>query len=147
MLLEETFEGCILSELFKSSQIDIIVHVLQADGGVLAACINAVSLALMDAGVPLKDFLTACTVGYIDNTALLDLNYPEEAHGGVNMIVSLYPKSGGITIIEMFGKCSVDVVKELMDLASVGCQQLARVLEAHARDTAQARAKAQLEHT
>ena len=47
----QTFEAAILTELYPRSQIDIYVEVLQADGGNLCACINAATLALIDAGL------------------------------------------------------------------------------------------------
>ena len=49
-LIKQTFEAAILTELYPRSQIDIYVEVLQADGGNLCACINAATLALIDAG-------------------------------------------------------------------------------------------------
>jgi exosome complex component RRP41 len=39
-----------LVKLFPRSQIDIFLRVVQSDGGLLPACINAANLALMDAG-------------------------------------------------------------------------------------------------
>jgi hypothetical protein len=57
--------------------VDINIQVLQADGGVRAAAINAAVLAIADAGIPLRDTLAACTAGYLDGTPLLDLNYLE----------------------------------------------------------------------
>ena len=35
--------------------------------GDLAVCINAATLALIDAGIPLKDFVCACSAGYIED--------------------------------------------------------------------------------
>ncbi|NXL90027.1 EXOS4 protein, partial [Alectura lathami] len=49
--LRETFESAILTELYPRSQIDLYVQVLQADGGNYCACVNAATLALVDAGV------------------------------------------------------------------------------------------------
>ena len=51
---------------------------LQADGGYRSAAFNAVSLALMDAGIAMKDFLVATTAGLMQNVAVLDLIYLEE---------------------------------------------------------------------
>jgi hypothetical protein len=63
------FQATIKTELYPRSQIDIFVEVLQADGGNYCACVNAATLALIDAGIPLKDYVTACTaslgIGYI----------------------------------------------------------------------------------
>ncbi len=52
--LQKTFEAAILIDSYPNSQIDIFCEILQADGGNLAACINAATLALVDAGVALK---------------------------------------------------------------------------------------------
>lgn len=56
-------------------------QVLQADGGTRCACINAAFLALAAAAVPMRDVVAACAAGYLDSTALLDLNYMEDAGG------------------------------------------------------------------
>jgi hypothetical protein len=57
--------------LFPRSQVDIFVEVLQADGGVLPAAINAASLALVDAGVPMVDFVCACASGVVEGEPIL----------------------------------------------------------------------------
>ena len=51
---------------------------MQADGGYRSAAFNAVSLALMDSGIAMKDFLVATTAGLLQNVAVLDLIYQEE---------------------------------------------------------------------
>lgn len=48
--IRSAMEQTILLELFPRAQIDISVQVLQADGGILGACINAAMLAAADAG-------------------------------------------------------------------------------------------------
>ena len=47
-----------------------------------AACINAVTMALIDAGVPMKDFVCACNAGFIDDTPLVG-ELIVIMHGGV----------------------------------------------------------------
>ena len=99
--MKQTFETAIRTNLYKRSQIDIFVQILQADGGVgsiplsqscnnfghshllralhssgeLAACINASTLALIDAGIAMQDFVVACDAGYLDSTVLLGESY------------------------------------------------------------------------
>lgn len=74
----------------KRTQIDIHIHVLQFDGGVLACAINAVTLALMDAGVPMVDFLVACQgILYQGDTVLLDGNLLEEQDYRQNPVMTL----------------------------------------------------------
>ena len=36
-----------------------------------AACINAATMALIDAGVPMKEYVCACNAGYIEDTPLV----------------------------------------------------------------------------
>jgi len=72
--------------LYPRSAIGISLHVLSQDGSLLAALINAATLALVDAGVPMTDYLVACTAGSTathsagDEGAdpLVDLNTQEE---------------------------------------------------------------------
>ncbi len=48
--IRSALEHTILLDLFPRAQIGVSVQVLQADGGVLGACINAAMLALACAG-------------------------------------------------------------------------------------------------
>jgi exosome complex component RRP41 len=49
--IRKTFEPVIQMHLYPKTQIDVAVCILQSDGGVRSAAINAVTLALVDAGV------------------------------------------------------------------------------------------------
>src|ERR1700734_3049735 len=61
--IKSTFEPVILTSIYPRSQIDIFVQVLQQDGGLLQACINCTTLALINAGIPMIDFVCAVTGG------------------------------------------------------------------------------------
>lgn len=89
MAIGNTMEQNILTELLPRTQIDIYLQVIQADGGTRCAAINAAFLALADAGVPMRDSLAACAAGYLEETAILDLNYTEDAGGGPDVAVAL----------------------------------------------------------
>lgn len=39
--------------------------------GTRSACINAATLALADAGIPMRDIVTSCSAGYLNSNALL----------------------------------------------------------------------------
>jgi len=97
----QTFETVILVNLFPRSQIDIFVQIIQSDGGEKSAAINAITLALIDAGVPLSDFVTSCSAGLSDSLPILDLNYVELTSGSPELIVALLPKSGQITLTQL----------------------------------------------
>jgi hypothetical protein len=66
--------------------------VLQADGGNYSVCVNAATLAIIDAGIPMRDYVCACTVGFVDETPLADLCFAEES--GSSLALALLPRGG-----------------------------------------------------
>jgi len=128
LLLRQTFETVILTHLFPRSQIDIFVQILQADGSTRCACINAVTLALIDAGIPMKDFVASCSAGFIDGTPILDLNYIEDSAGGPDLPVAILPKSGKVTMLQMDSKLQLDMFEKVLNLAIDGCKLIYEVL-------------------
>ena len=75
LIIQQVFESVIMTELAPRSQIDIYLQVIQADGGTRCACINAACLAVIDAGIPMKDFVVACAAGYYDKTPIMGSYY------------------------------------------------------------------------
>ena len=49
------------------------------------------NLALIDAGIPLRDFVCCCHAGYIGNTAIIDLNYAE-----VSISSNMFPRTDAL---------------------------------------------------
>lgn len=125
LVIRQSMEAAILTHLMPRSQIDIFVHVLQADGGTRSACINAASLALADAGIPMRDIVASCASGYLNNTALLDLNYLEDSGGGPDVTVGLLPKTDKITLLQMDAKLPMEVFERVLDLGVKGCKAVA----------------------
>lgn len=70
LAIKQVFEACIQTHLYPRSQIDIFIQVLHADGSEMAASINAITLALIDAGIGLNDFVVACSAGYLQQALL-----------------------------------------------------------------------------
>jgi exosome complex component RRP41 len=84
--ISRAFAANLHTHLFPHSTITISLHILSQDGSLLAALINATTLALIDAGIPMTGYIAACTAGSTstyaasDDTAdpILDLNNQEE---------------------------------------------------------------------
>ncbi|ETW82923.1 hypothetical protein HETIRDRAFT_315522 [Heterobasidion irregulare TC 32-1] len=94
--LKSVLDATIHTALFPRAQIDVHVHVLQQDGGVLPACANAAALALAAAGVPMRGLPAALSAGAHPGAgraaggALLDLSALEEADVP-SLVVALAP--------------------------------------------------------
>jgi exosome complex component RRP41 len=129
-VIKDMVESVVLFENIPHSDLDIHISVLQDDGSVESAAINAVNLALIDAGVPMKDFLVSCSCGFFNGKAILDVTYAECLNFSVisEFRVAVLGSSGLISYMnyEQFGssKLSVPVMKELLALAVEGCKQI-----------------------
>ena len=69
--VKQTFEPVVVTTLYARSQIDIYLQIIQHDGGTLQACINAATLALIDAGIAMTDYVCACTAGWVEREAAI----------------------------------------------------------------------------
>ncbi|EPQ54280.1 hypothetical protein GLOTRDRAFT_116838 [Gloeophyllum trabeum ATCC 11539] len=116
--IKSTFEPVIQTALYPRSQIDIFVQILQQDGGVLQACINATTLALASAGIPLLDFVCAVTGGVHSTSPLLDLTTLEE-NDVPHVTVAVMPRTGKVTLVTMETRLHVD---RFEDIFRVGCE-------------------------
>ncbi|ESQ43916.1 hypothetical protein EUTSA_v10006211mg [Eutrema salsugineum] len=138
LVIRQTMEACISTELMPHSQIDIFLQVLQADGGTRSACINAATLALADAGIPMRDLAVSCSAGYLNSTPLLDLNYLEDSAGGADVTVGILPKLDKVTLLQMDAKLPMETFETVFALASEGCKAIAeRIREVLLENTKQ----------
>ncbi|PUZ64830.1 hypothetical protein GQ55_3G174200 [Panicum hallii var. hallii] len=122
LVIRQTMEASILTHLMPRSQIYIFVQVLQADGGTRSACTNAATLALADAGIPMRDIVTSCSAGYLCSKPLLDLNYLEDSAGGPDVTVGILAKKDKVTILQMDAKLPMDTFEDVMGLSIDGCK-------------------------
>lgn len=87
--LRQTVEPTILAGMMPRTLIQIVVQIVQEDGNMLSTAVNAISLAMLDAGLPMNS-LAAAVSAVIDQEGnlLLDpnskeLEVREEEHGHV----------------------------------------------------------------
>ncbi|VDD92412.1 unnamed protein product [Enterobius vermicularis] len=101
-LMENAFESAILTENYPRSQIDIFCELLQADGSHLAACVNAATLALVDAGIPMRGLVvaasTACDVGGVP---CVDVNSREETRVAPRLTIATISGKNEIVLTEL----------------------------------------------
>ena len=125
----EAFEPVIMAELFPKTAIDIYVEVLQADAGTRTAAINASSIALADAGIPMKGLITSCAFGKVDGQIVLDLNKEEDNYGEADFPVAM-TQDGEITLMQMDGHLTPDEIKKGLELVKKGCKEILEIQQA-----------------
>ena len=82
MVIEKALVPVLNLDEFPNAVVDLFIEFPQTDAGTRCAGICAASMALADAGLFMKDMVASVSVGKIDDTLLVDLNYKEEAYDG-----------------------------------------------------------------
>ncbi|GFO20692.1 exosome complex component rrp41-like [Plakobranchus ocellatus] len=132
--LKQTFDAVVLTELYPKVQLDIFVEVLQSDGGNYCASVNAATLALMDAGIPMKDYVIACSGSHLRDTPIVDMNNLEESSGGAEVVMAVLPRCEQIVFLEMNSRLHEDHLSGVMDHVMVGCKDIFNVLNQQVQD-------------
>lgn len=128
-MIQEALEPSIFVEKFPRSVIDLYILVLDADGGTRAASITAASLALADAGLPLRGLVASVAAGKAGGKIVLDLSDEEDKYGEGDLPLALVNQNQEITLLQADGQFSVDEVKEAIELAMKGCSELHQAQE------------------
>ncbi len=127
-------------KLLGERTITIDCDVIQADGGTRTAAITGGFVALMDAcgtlvnnriisEIPIKDFVAAISVGYVNGAELLDLCYQEDSNATVDMNVVM-TASGQLIEVQATGEESPfdrEVLDKLLDIAKQGIEKIIEI--------------------
>lgn len=136
-LIGRSLRACVDLKLLGEKQIIIDCDVINADGGTRTASITGGFIALALAldkmkkngdikNMPLKNYVSAISVGLDNETPLLDLNYEEDSkiHTDMNFVIT-----NKLQFIEIQGTAeaspfSEGQLHEMMTLAKKGCREL-----------------------
>jgi exosome complex component RRP41 len=105
--------------------VDVYIELSQTDAGSRCCGINAAAIALADAGIPMRDIVSAVAVGYAGNKIVMDLNYEEEhlpdyVEGLSNkdvadIPIAIVPSTGEISLLQMDGILDKDTLIEALN--------------------------------
>lgn len=125
-------------ENFPSQVIDVQIYILQADAGTRTAGINAASLALAHAGIPMKDLVCSVAIGKNDKTLIVDLDKEEEdfsdGEGATDFAVAKPANSDEFSLMQMDGKIQPELVKEVMKISKKVCDDIYEVQKKALKD-------------
>lgn len=121
----EALERAIFLERFPNTEITVWVQILDSNAGSRVAALTAASIALADAGIPMRDMVAAVAVGRIAGKIVLDLNKDEEdAPDAVDIPVGILPNSEEIVLLQMDGLLSKKEWLEAKELALKGAKDV-----------------------
>ncbi|MBS7630665.1 exosome complex exonuclease Rrp41 [Candidatus Bathyarchaeota archaeon] len=127
MVMRYALEPAIFLERYPRSSIDIYAEVLQADGGTRCATITASSVALVDAGIPMRDLVAACSTGKYNGRIILDLGDYEDKNGEADVPIAYMPKLEQITLLQMDGILTAEEFEQCISLSIEGCKKIYEV--------------------
>jgi exosome complex component RRP41 len=128
-IIKESYESVILLDLYGHSEIAITVHVLENDGSIMCSIFNAVTLALVDAGICMKDMIISCSSGFVRQTLCQDLIQIEQSAGGAYLPVAMLSKSNEIIYTQLESRLSVENLEIAIQEAVKGCGVIRRIME------------------
>lgn len=124
MVLSNALLPSAFLEQYPRTVVDVFVEVLEADGGTRCTSINCASLALADAGIPLKDLTSAVAIGKADGHMILDLSDSEDKYGEADVPIAMMARRREITLFQMDGQLTIEELKEGLKMATKGIKDI-----------------------
>lgn len=107
-VVSEALSSAIVLEKLPRAEVDVFIQVLEADAGTRIASLTASSVAVADAGVPMRDLVVGCTAGKVDGKVVLDLSKDEDNFGQADIPMAILPRTGKVVLLQLDG----DVTEE-----------------------------------
>jgi len=126
-IISEALTHVVFTEYFPRTSIDVFIEVLQANAGTRCAGLTAASVALADAGVPMRDLVASCAAGKVAETMIVDLAKEEDNFGQADIPLGYVPRTGEIVLLQMDGDLTYDQFSKGIDLAIDGCKKVYEV--------------------
>jgi exosome complex component RRP41 len=134
--IANAFSQSLFTHLYPHSTIVLSLHILSQDGSLLAALLNASTLALIDAGIPMRDYICACTAGstssYSSNDEkadpLLDLNNMEEQELPFLTVATL-GDTDDVSVLVMETRVQIGRLEGMLAVGVDGCKQVREILD------------------
>jgi exosome complex component RRP41 len=124
MVLRQALEPMLFLKMYPRAVIDVYIMVLEADGGSRCASATAASLALADAGIPMRGLVAGVSAGKIDGKVVLDLSDIEDKIGDADVPLAMAPDRGEITLLQMDGKLTPAELSEALRMGEEGIHQI-----------------------
>lgn len=138
--IKEAFAPAVMREEFPKTGIYLYTYILQADAGTRCVAINAASLALAQAGIPMKGLVAAVAPGMVGEKIVLDLDKEEEDYGhgtgptkwygkghATDVPIAYVPTTKEISLLQLDGEVSEKQLKEIVNMGVKGCEKVHKV--------------------
>jgi len=122
---------------YPNTVVDCYILIVEADASTRCAGINAASLALANAGLPMNELVAAVSIGKTGDSFVVDLSKEEEdftimkdgeeIKAATDIPISMLSRSEKISLIQLDGKIKASELKEAIALAKKSCREIIKI--------------------
>lgn len=123
-VITEALENAVFLADFPKTAIDVFIEILQADASTRCAGLNAATIALADAGVPMRNLVSSCAIGKIDGKLVADVYGIEDNFGDVDFAIATVGGSDQFVLMQMDGVVTRKEFSKMLKMAEDGCKKV-----------------------
>jgi len=127
MVITDCLEPVLFLELYPSTSFEVFIEVIDADGGTRCASTTVASLALADAGVPMKSLVTALAVGKIDGEIVVDLSGIEDKAGDADLPLAITWFNNEISLLQFDGAMDIEEFDKCLTLGREAAEKIYQI--------------------
>ena len=130
MVTEKALEPTIDLSDYPNTVVDVFIELPQTDAGSRCAGICAAAIALADAGLTMKDMVSAISVGKVKETLVVDLDGEEEHiddNEAADIPLAIVPSTGEITLLQMDGIIEKEDMQKAFDMVRPVIKQIYQI--------------------
>lgn len=124
MIISDCLEPVLFLELYPGTSFEVFIEVMDADGGTRCASTTVASLALADAGVPMKSLVTALAVGKIDGEIIVDLSGIEDKAGEADLPLAITWFNNELSLLQFDGDMDVEEFDKCLTLGREAAEKI-----------------------
>jgi exosome complex component RRP41 len=113
---------------FPNTVVDVFITIISANASTRVAGINAAAMALAHAGVPMKEMVSAVSIGKIDRTLVADVSKAEEDYdegeSATDIPMAFLSKSGKISLLQLDGEIRPEELKRALKMGKEACKKI-----------------------
>ncbi|MEM4260037.1 MAG: exosome complex exonuclease Rrp41 [Candidatus Woesearchaeota archaeon] len=122
---------------YPNAVVDVFIELPQTDAGSRCAGICAASIALADAGLPMKDMIAAVSVGKVQGELVVDLDGEEEhmdENASTDIPVAMIPSTEEITLLQMDGILEKEDLYRALNLVKPALKKISEIQKQALKD-------------
>ncbi|TFG21374.1 MAG: exosome complex exonuclease Rrp41 [Promethearchaeota archaeon] len=123
-IIEDALAPTLFLELYPNSAIEVFIQIVSADGGTRCASTTAASLALADAGLPMKSLVAGVAAGKADGKIILDCGDLEDKAGSADVPAAVRMIDEEFTLLQFDGEMNPEELEISMKYIKKGAREI-----------------------